>query len=140
MSNAIWRPAPTESVRRAWEAKGGRWMMRQGDRVPHYPPIQWPVDVCNEVFTFYGDPAVALWLPVSLPDWQYDPRGWGDVASEGLKPCPFCGGEAILDAGGRESEGVFRAAYWVRCRSCAAEGPWFRTEGAASERWNERTP
>ena len=56
-----------------------------------------------------------------------------------LKPCPFCGGEAIMEAYkfGREHD----ARYRVKCSNklCFCETNWadFSEEDAA-ERWNRR--
>lgn len=51
--------------------------------------------------------------------------------SEKLKPCPFCGDEAVL-TGGRN--GWFR----VRCARCHASTADCDTKHAACERWNGR--
>ncbi len=60
---------------------------------------------------------------------------------EPLKPCPFCGGgpihEKSLRDGCREDE-PDAWAWYVRCRSCAAQGPWFKTPGNAVRFWNQR--
>ena len=47
------------------------------------------------------------------------------------KPCPFCGGIRMEGDGG---DGQF----WLRCLSCAAEGPWARTPTGAVNDWNRR--
>jgi Lar family restriction alleviation protein len=47
-----------------------------------------------------------------------------------LKPCPFCGGEAVLDA--------TVSCFFVRCIGCAAEGPWHGTMAGATNGWNKR--
>lgn len=49
-----------------------------------------------------------------------------------LKPCPFCGGEAI------ESEPIDRSPYWrIRCRKCSASiGGTHRRMNR--EAWNRR--
>jgi Lar family restriction alleviation protein len=64
---------------------------------------------------------------------------------ERLKPCPFCGGEPIEDSMLRDGYARFRKdrdahAHFVRCRSCGAEGPWFKSASGARRLWNTRTP
>lgn len=54
-----------------------------------------------------------------------------------LKPCPFDGGEGVLD---NRPHGDHSTAYFIRCRSCACEGPWARTEKGATVWWNMRQP
>ena len=53
---------------------------------------------------------------------------------EKLKPCPFCGGEAVL-----EDLGQYEAPrrYFVRCSKCeiAQENLW-ATKQTAIKRWN----
>ncbi|MGE5072941.1 MAG: Lar family restriction alleviation protein [Anaerolineae bacterium] len=44
-----------------------------------------------------------------------------------LKPCPFCGSEAVILIGSS-----------VRCGNCGASGPFGCTAEHALERWNER--
>jgi Lar family restriction alleviation protein len=53
-----------------------------------------------------------------------------------LNACPFCGGEGIVESRdhGPEDEEV----WFVRCRSCGAEGPWDHRQGAATRLWNAR--
>jgi len=55
---------------------------------------------------------------------------------EKLKPCPFCGGKAILYAKvGFTTIGV----YDIRCQKCnAGFGYTFATEELAIETWNRR--
>jgi hypothetical protein len=53
-----------------------------------------------------------------------------------IKPCPFCGGRAEVQAGG------FGERY-VKCmnENCGAGldgGIWFRTDSEAIEKWNKR--
>ncbi len=47
-----------------------------------------------------------------------------------LKPCPFCGGEAVVTGGAR-----FTTA---RCRPCDAFGPLCDSVDAAVDAWNRR--
>ena len=60
-----------------------------------------------------------------------------------VKPCPFCGGEPLIESllrnGCRHGEPDARA-YFLRCRSCAAEGPWTKNRNGAFRMWNMRTP
>lgn len=44
-----------------------------------------------------------------------------------LKPCPFCGGEAVL-----------YEHYWCRCKNCGASTELFKTEQDAIVAWNRR--
>jgi len=53
-----------------------------------------------------------------------------------LAACPFCGGDGIPDVmttGGAEQ-------HYIRCRSCAAEGPWGNHLSTAVDSWNRREP
>ena len=55
--------------------------------------------------------------------------------------CPFDDGAPVLRRRLREGcqDGQPDAyVYWVQCRSCAAQGPWFKTEGNAIRGWNTR--
>jgi Lar family restriction alleviation protein len=52
-----------------------------------------------------------------------------------LKPCPFCGGEGVPASKPHSSSDT---AYFIRCTSCACEGPWFKTPGNAVQFWNTR--
>ena len=49
-----------------------------------------------------------------------------------LKPCPFCGGEAILLSNFRGAE------YFIECRVCTVETAPYDTEEEAAEAWNRR--
>lgn len=48
--------------------------------------------------------------------------------SEELKPCPFCGGEAV----------IFKYYWQVRCEECMAETSIFETREEAIKAWNRR--
>lgn len=52
-----------------------------------------------------------------------------------IKPCPFCGGEAIVE---KTDVAFFR----VRCKECACDigRHWFMVEDKAIEAWNRREP
>ena len=39
------------------------------------------------------------------------------MSDEELKPCPFCGGDAIVKV---KSFDVFNAAAWIECKRCHA--------------------
>ena len=55
----------------------------------------------------------------------------GDASEEPeLKPCPFCGGEAVGMCGGVQQ--------YVRCYCCNTEGPTCDTKQEAIEAWNRR--
>lgn len=47
-----------------------------------------------------------------------------------LKPCPFCGGEALVKS--------FSSCYWVRCSKCDVVTATASTEQDAKEIWNKR--
>lgn len=57
-------------------------------------------------------------------------------------PCPFCGGVGEMYRERRfptlpdDYDGAW--AYWVACRSCAAQGGWGKSMGTALDRWNWR--
>lgn len=54
-----------------------------------------------------------------------------------LKPCPFCGGHAVMQTFTAAREETPR--YRVKCKSCWCETDWdnFTVESAA-EKWNRR--
>lgn len=54
--------------------------------------------------------------------------------TEKLKPCPFCGGAAKLNAPGY----VFCSPYWCKCTRCGAEGPIESSKLEAEKGWNKR--
>lgn len=51
--------------------------------------------------------------------------------SDKLKPCPFCGGEAIID-------GCDDTPWSVICKKCAASVDFKETEQEAIDAWNNR--
>ena len=57
---------------------------------------------------------------------------------EKLKPCPFCGNEAVLeDLGGPSVFGEGR--FFVRCsKGCVAQEGLWATKQTAIKRWNRR--
>lgn len=68
---------------------------------------------------------------------------YGQRVSGELKLCPFCGGTATMESGPRfehdpECEGPDSKWYAVKCRSCAAQGPWAKSESGATRWWNMR--
>ena len=51
-----------------------------------------------------------------------------------LKPCPFCGGEAVF-----APEGLVSGGYWIRCRDCNIEQPIvYLMSQDAIDAWNRR--
>lgn len=46
-----------------------------------------------------------------------------------LKPCPFCGGEAVIDG---------EMYYWVRCKHCKVETRGVNNKVIARNIWNNR--
>ena len=57
--------------------------------------------------------------------------GMTDAAE--LLPCPFCGGEAMLQT-------VWRASFEAACDSCTARGPRASAPAEAIAAWNRRHP
>ena len=55
-----------------------------------------------------------------------------------LRPCPFCGGEALLRE--RYIEGIANRKHYRReCRHCKATfADWYRSIKKANEAWNRR--
>ena len=50
-----------------------------------------------------------------------------------LKPCPFCGGEAVYP------EGLTVGGYWITCSKCGIEqGHGYMTQEEAIAAWNRR--
>lgn len=76
---AGWREMPSDDVRRAWEAKDGRWsvLLAIGGGDYHGPIV---ASARNTEGTAFRD---GLWRPVNPQTWDYDPRGWG------LSPVPL---------------------------------------------------
>ena len=61
---------------------------------------------------------------------------------EKLKPCPFCGGEAVIMERYRKGT-TNRKMYWVECKACWAaqyhgNDGGYRTKAKATEAWNRR--
>lgn len=56
-------------------------------------------------------------------------------AREQLRPCPFCGGEAIMGIACHVHEDY---AFRVECRECKIVTPFYDTEAKAIEAWNRR--
>jgi len=59
------------------------------------------------------------------------------VAEPKLKPCPFCGGVAVIifDNTLRHKGKV---DWFVKCRECETQGPVVRSKKAAIAAWNKR--
>ncbi len=54
-----------------------------------------------------------------------------------LKPCPFCGGDAMLLA--FEPSAGSAPPYWMgNCITCDADGPARHDKDKAAEAWNRR--
>ena len=70
---------------------------------------------------------------------QIDDRE-ADVMSEGLKPCPFCGGEAALaiDEFIARDETYVGKIYSVQCCNCIACTKWDASSDNAIAAWNRR--
>ena len=52
-----------------------------------------------------------------------------------LKPCPFCGGEAVFDT---VSNGAGNPRGFVRCKNRCCEMCWVLNKNEAIEAWNRR--
>ena len=68
---------------------------------------------------------------------------WPAAASALLLPCPFCGGDPyrrkVLRDGYEDWKDDPDAwAYYVVCRSCAAQGGWAKSVSGAARWWNMR--
>ena len=55
--------------------------------------------------------------------------------TEKLKPCPFCGGEAVLDDDFFYTD---EPAYIISCNKCYSSSDVYDTEHEAIEAWNRR--
>ena len=55
-----------------------------------------------------------------------------------LKPCPHCGGEDPILEMAEPSGEIDNSRCSYRCRSCACEGPWGKSEPSARGWWNRR--
>lgn len=53
--------------------------------------------------------------------------------------CPFCGAHRLILSETTQTISA-RVEYFVRCSSCAAEGPWAQTPAGAIRWWNQRVP
>ena len=62
-----------------------------------------------------------------------------DIKKMELKPCPFCGGKAIISE--RYCPGISNNHYWVECidkHRCCEQHNEYRTKARAIEAWNRR--
>lgn len=57
------------------------------------------------------------------------------VLAQGLDPCSFCGGQARLES---QPHDELDTEWFVVCNSCAAQGPWMKSETGARTLWNMR--
>jgi len=57
-----------------------------------------------------------------------------------LKPCPFCGGEAILKTGFAQYEDVVTLKYEIVCNMCGCKIERLGLEEYAINAWNTRKP
>lgn len=75
MKAAGWRECPTDEVRKAWEAKGGRWQI-----TPIKPVVLVgvaPLHLASGHIPMAG--VVFAWRPVHPSTWNYCPQGWGSA-------------------------------------------------------------
>ena len=52
-----------------------------------------------------------------------------------LKPCPFCGGEAMMWG---KFDPPCNDKYTISCSSCGVSTPTYRSKEAVAETWNRR--
>ena len=55
-----------------------------------------------------------------------------------LKPCPFCGGKAILIDNSYFSFGSYSKEFWAKCSKCFASIEEMKSKRGAINRWNRR--
>lgn len=74
------------------------------------------------------------------------------IPSKMIASCPFCTGQPLIERVRRMPPGPLAqprlrrlrrlprqaADYYVRCRSCAAHGPWMKSASSAIRMWNLR--
>ena len=77
LRRAGWGECPSDEVRQAWEAQGGRWQVltRVGVLPPDFtfPRVIHPGrNIIPERF------GIVLFRPVHPSTWDYDARGWGE--------------------------------------------------------------
>lgn len=74
-------------------------------------------------------------------------RGTEKMSEIKLKPCPFCGGKAIVDSEPvplylrteQNLDGEYApVAWWCVCEECGAESAYQKSELKAIEAWNRR--
>ena len=58
------------------------------------------------------------------------------MSSEGLKPCPYCGGQTLYSK--HDPTVLTEFEYWVECLTCGARGPDRDHHGSAEDAWNKR--
>jgi Lar family restriction alleviation protein len=63
-----------------------------------------------------------------------------DAPTDHINPCPFCKGVGRVESVPVPTSEFNERNYFVRCGSCAAEGPWQYSETGAIRFWNMRTP
>ncbi|MDO4301662.1 MAG: Lar family restriction alleviation protein [Clostridia bacterium] len=56
-----------------------------------------------------------------------------------LKPCPFCGGEAVLVNINVSGINDVPNPFEIHCKNCKSCSDWFTTEQKAVSAWNRRT-
>ena len=54
---------------------------------------------------------------------------------EELKPCPFCGSQALVIPAPSPTD---PRGHWVQCSSCDASSEWSETRDEAARKWNRR--
>lgn len=96
-----------------------------------------------------GEGTASAWSAKSVSGLT-EAKGYGGITESGvpmpdgapvLLPCPFCGGDGIPDKTLRKGRSIAEAeafAHFIVCRSCATQGPWYKTPGNAARSWNMR--
>ena len=57
-----------------------------------------------------------------------------------LKRCPFCDGEAYTHSRCNYYETDGKIMFFVRCKACGAESPWYYKKEETIKEWNTRKP
>lgn len=77
-------------------------------------------------------------------EYHAGPASEPEAKPANLLPCPFCGGEPYFEKALRDGYESYQDdqdawAHWVTCTSCAATGPWVKSQRGAARWWNMRT-
>jgi hypothetical protein len=118
MKAAGWRELPSNAVRKAWEAKNGRWETLQWNGHDYSPIGSHNPDPSYEAIEIMECVRVGAWRPVSLPTWDYAPEGWADPVPERQKGCNVHEDCTKRPASGRGSQ----CCHDSECPDCFGDG------------------